>query len=139
MDDEAAVRARLNAFVAEYVGQPHAAIDAQSVCIREGSAAVYIRLLEHDPRFVRIFSPMVHQVDEDYQLLTALNDINSTMSFGRVFWRDDTVFVSSEHLAATLDLDELVHACEVISDIADHHDDLLTARFGGHRNFEDEA
>lgn len=139
LEDDAAVRARLDAFVAQYLGTPASAIDAQQVCIREGSAAVYIRLLQHDPRFVRIFSPMVQDISESHELLRDLNAINAATSFVRVFWRDDTVYAATEQLAATLDLDELVNACEVVSAVADHHDNLLVEAHGGRLSFEDEA
>lgn len=136
--DAAAARRKLNDFVATYLGTPDKAIDAQSVCIRAGSAGVYIHLLEHDPRFVRIFSPLLHDVDASPELLEALNDINSSISFARVFWFANTVFAATEQLAATLDLDELVNACEVVSTIADHHDNLLLGRFGGRLSFAED-
>jgi hypothetical protein len=135
--DEQAARQRLDKFVATYLGTPDRAVDAQAVCIRAGSAAVYIRLLEHDPRFVRVFSPLLHDVEESCELLQELNDINSVTSFARLFWLSGTVYAAAEQLSATLDLDELVNACDVVGSVADKHDNLLLERFGGRLSFDE--
>ena len=106
-------------------------VEAGPVTIRCGSALVHIRLVDCEPSIVRVFSPVVKQIPSSPDLLTELNRINANTNFIRLFWRDDAVYAADELLATTLDLDELVVATELVADVADHYDHLLTERFGG--------
>lgn len=110
-------------------------VGAGPISVRSGSAVVNIRLLDTEPTLVRVYSAVVQGVPESPDLLSALNEINATTNFIRLFWRDETVFAADELLAQTLDLDELVTAVDLVADLADHYDDDLVERFGGEVGF----
>ncbi|WP_426571333.1 T3SS (YopN, CesT) and YbjN peptide-binding chaperone 1 [Aquihabitans sp. McL0605] len=129
---------RLRDLIEEHLalGAPEGVQD-QPVWFRSGSAAVYLRLLSGTPPMLRVFSPILREVDETPQLLHELNEINAAVASVRLFWRGDTVYVATEHLAATLDPEELVAACDTVAAVADHYDDLLLGQFGGVLSYED--
>lgn len=137
MDEDRAEIERVNRLLASYLGQASVDVAAAPVCIRAGSAAVYVRLLDVAPRAVRVFSPMLRGVDCSAELLAELNRINGSVNTVRVFWRSGTVYASVEHLTETLDHNELEYACELVAAVADHHDHDLQATFGGSLSFDD--
>lgn len=101
------------------------------VAIRSGSALVLVRLVDGDPPLLRVFSPLLREVDRSDDLLVELNEINAHLSFLRLFWRDGTVFAATELLATSLDEAALANACDALCDLADYYDDRLHTRFGG--------
>jgi hypothetical protein len=129
---------RVSGLLAEYLddGEPNVDPLHEAVAIQAGSAVVLVRLVDADPPVVRVFSPMLRAVDRTPELLVELNEINAHLSFLRLFWRDDTVFVATELLAPTLDAEELTLACDAVSDLADYYDDRLRNRFGGEVAFD---
>ena len=138
MDEDRREIERVNRLLAEYLGQPAVDVATAPICIRAGSAAVYVRLLDVSPRAVRIFSPMLRGVDCSPELLLELNRINASVNSARTFWRAGTVYAALEHLTETLDRNELEYACELVAAVADHHDHDLQASFGGTLGFDDE-
>ena len=82
---------------------------------------------------------MLHDVECSPDLLTAINEINLSTSFVRVFWAEGDVVVATELLAETLDPEELAKACDSVGGVADQHDSRLKARFGGNIQFEEPA
>jgi hypothetical protein len=129
------VHDRVAQILAGLTGTAPPPCDAEPVCFRAGSAAVYVRLLDCTPAIVRVFSPVLREVDVSPALLQDLNLLNASCNFVRFFYRDGTIFAATEHLAETLDEPELVHACQLVADLANHHDDLLLERHGGSTSF----
>lgn len=117
--------------------EDHVGVSASSnlldepIGLRAGSAGVYLRLLDGEPPVLRVFSPMLNDVDIVPDLLEELNQLNGQHIQVRLFARDRTVFAAAELVATTLDPEEVVAACDAVSSVADHYDDLLQARFGG--------
>jgi hypothetical protein len=101
------------------------------VSIRSGTALVLVRLVDAEPPLVRIFSPLLRDVDRTAELLADLNGINSHLGFLRVFWRDRTVFAATELLATSLNATSLRHACDGVAELSDYYDERLHQRFGG--------
>jgi hypothetical protein len=83
------------------------------------------------PPLVRIFSPILHDIDASVTLLEALNEINARIRFGRVLWAGRQVIIAMELTAADLTEAQVVVACTEIGNLADHLDDGLHGRFGG--------
>jgi hypothetical protein len=124
---------RLERLLCDYLDDPKRDFDiaAEPVAIQAGSALVLVRLVDADPPVLRIFSPLLRQVERGGELLAELNEINAHLSFLRVFWREGTVFAATELLAESVDATSFAHACDAVSDLADYYDDRLHQRFGG--------
>lgn len=102
------------------------------VPIRKGSTMYWVSLFEIDDEAqVRVWSFMACDVPETDPLYRHLNEINRGIHYGRVFYEDGDVVVSTELLAQDLDPRELQNACECVGSISDAYDDDLVARFGG--------
>ena len=76
--------------------------------------------------------------EESYELLKALNEINSGIYGIQAYYRDGRVIFATDMLADTLQPEELERACALISGCADKYDDELQAKFGGRKTFEGE-
>ncbi len=99
--------------------------------VRIGSALMFVQLLDGVPPVVRIFSPILRDIDASPTLLEALNEINARIRFGRVLWTGRQVVVAMEITAADLTEAQVVFACTQLGNLADHLDDGLHGRFGG--------
>lgn len=80
--------------------------------------------------------PAIAQANAD--LLHALNSMNAACYFGKWVLYETECVVNLEHdlLGDHLQEDELMTALALVAREADHHDDVLQQRFGGHRAFE---
>jgi len=107
--------------------------------IRVGSALMFVRLLDGVPPVVRIFSPILHDIGESPALLSAMNEINGRIRFGRVLWTGRQVIVVMELTAVDITADQVAFACIELGNLADHLDDGLHGRFGGSTVFATRA
>ncbi len=108
------------------------------VPIRRGSALYHVRVGQQEPYRVEVVSSVLSEVEESYDLLRALNEINAGFYGIQAYYRKGRVIFSSDMLAETLQAEELERACALISGCADKYDDELQAKFGGKKTFEDE-
>ena len=142
MSIDDALRAKVHRLVRDYVSDDTIPADltAEPAAIRCGTAVIYLRLVptsaEAERPVLRLFSPLLRNVERSPELLGELNDLNGRLNFLRIFWRDSTVYAAAELLAPTLTASELSNACDWLSDAADYYDVRLHARFGGDLAFE---
>ncbi len=117
----------------EFSGQQALVVDDDGdIPFRRGSTMYWVSLFEHNREAqVRVWSFMARGVASAPGLYEHLNGINADIRYGRVYWEDGDVIVSTELLAESLDARELENACECIGGISDAHDDDLVASFGG--------
>ena len=126
--------------LSEYLGADHLIADHDGdYPVQHGSALYYVRLVDEKPPVVRIFSWMLHDVECTPDLLEALNEVNKSVSFVRLFWSDGDVVVATELLAETLDPEELAKGCDTVAQVADRYDNRLKERFGGNIQFDEPA
>ncbi len=130
--------------VAEYLGIPPdkklVVNDDGSIPIHVGSAMYYVQLMEGEPAILQVYSVMIEELDKSPELFEALNEINRTTYYAKVFWLDDhRVVAASEIVADTADKGEIGNACNAIAWVADHYDTELQKKFGGKMSFTDEA
>lgn len=104
---------------------------------RFGSAILYVRIVDDAAPVVAIFSPILREVDSSPELLTALNELNSKIRFGRVVWAHDEVLLVSELSVVDLTADQVAHACLELGGLADAINGELLGRFGGETVFPD--
>ena len=137
---EPEVRARVEALLADLLGADELIVDDDGdVPVRWGSAIFYVRVIDGEPSIVRIFSPMLQGVKASKRLFRAINDINSQVVTGRMFWLDNDILVCAEIVGDHLDRAELEHACHAVATISDAFDDELQREHGGTRAFEDDG
>jgi len=129
---EAAVKRFLDADVVHYDEQG-------DIPIRMGSALVFVRVVDAKPPHLAIFSPVLWGIRATPELFEALNELNTRIRFGRVFWTGREVMAALELPAAGVTAEDIAFACMQVGSIADHFDDELQGRFGGTTMFGPQA
>ena len=104
--------------------------------LRFGSAATFVRPLE-DPPCVRMFSPMLEDVEEDDRLLDRLNELNAEMRLVRFLLTEGRVIVAMEMFVEPFVAEQVKRACLMVGSVADEFGGMLQKEFGGRRAFEE--
>src|ERR1039457_2545494 len=89
---------------------------------RFGSAAVRLRVLDNPP-CVRMFSPVLENVDAGDRLLSRLNELNAEIRFPRFFVLDGTVFAVTEMFASPFVAEHMASACLQLGGLADRSEE----------------
>lgn len=92
---------------------------------------VWARLHDTDPVTLRVFATVAADIESSPELLSELNDINTSIGFAKVEWHNRIVTVSSDLVASTLDPEELFNAFVRVNSIADNTSALIVSMFGG--------
>jgi hypothetical protein len=106
-----------------------------NIPIRFGSAVVFVRLVGGKTPEVQVFSPLLWELSSTNGLVEALNNINTHLAFGRVFWDGERVIAAIDLPAPGLSGEYVALACFEIGSLADHFDEELAERFGGKTMF----
>jgi hypothetical protein len=106
--------------------------------IRWGSVVVYVRVLEDNP-VIRIFSPLVRDVQITDALREAVNELNKNHLFITAFWADDVVLLTADLSGAPFVPQQLLNLLNVVAETADSLDDQLHQRFFGSGDGRPEA
>jgi hypothetical protein len=104
--------------------------------LRFGSAAVFVRVLDA-PRCVRMFSPVLEDVEADDRLLDRLNELNAEIRFARFFVVEGRVIVATETLVAPFVAEHVSQAYLQLGGFADEIGGTLQKEFWGRRAFEE--
>jgi type III secretion system-like peptide-binding chaperone len=78
-----------------------------------------------------VLSPVLWGIVGSADLLSAINDANTRVRFGRLFWTGQEVMAAMEVPAVGIVPEDVAFACFQIGAIADHFDDEFQKRFGG--------
>lgn len=126
----------LRGAMAEILGPDDVHLDQDGdIGVRAGSTMCYVRGVD-DPPSVRLFAPMVVEVSRTAALLDALNDINMTITAGRVFHTAaNEVIFAIELYGEQLTVDIIRQSLAAATIVADHFDHRLQSRFGGKTMF----
>src|ERR1017187_106195 len=103
---------------------------------RFGSAAVRLRVLDNPP-CLRVFSPLLENVEAGDRLLSRLNELNAEIRFARFFVLDGTVFAATEVFTSPFVAEHVASACLQLGSLADKIGGTLQKEFGGRTAFED--
>jgi hypothetical protein len=98
--------------------------------IRFGTTAIFVRVFG-DPPVVRVFSPMLGEVDASGRLKDALNELNSEALFLKYVFLDGTLTAVIDLFGNPLVTDHVYTACGLLGTEADQRDEELQSRFGG--------
>jgi hypothetical protein len=104
--------------------------------LRFGSAAVRVRVLD-DPLCVRMFSPVLEDLEADDRLVNRVHTLNSEVRFVRFFVLDGIVFAATEMFTSPFVAEHVASACLQLGSLADEYGQVLQKEFGGHTAFED--
>ena len=104
--------------------------DDGDIGLRRGSAVVFVRLID-EPPCVRIYSPLLQDVEERPDILVRLNDINANQPLMRFIYCNGIIFGATDIPAAPFVSAHVAKAFEYFCEIADGMDNLLQAEFGG--------
>lgn len=108
--------------------------DEGDIGIRYGSAIAFVRLIG-DPLHIRIYSPILHDVEECPRIFARLNDINANEALMRLYFQNGVIYGACDISAVPYVADHVVQSFEHFCAIADGMDSLLQAEFGGRTAF----
>lgn len=102
---------------------------------RHGTASCWVAARPYPSWRVEVFAHVAFEVKQSACLLRELNEMNSCLVHGRVFWRDGVVVAETSIDADHVDQGSLVQACSAIGSMADDLGALLAAMFDGRTPF----
>ena len=102
--------------------------------VRYGSAVAFVRLIG-DPAHIRIYSPILNDVEESPGMFARLNDINANETLMRFYYQNGVIYGASDISAVPYVSAHVVQAFAYFCKIADGMDSLLQAEFGGRTVF----
>jgi len=91
---------------------------------------VFVRVLDAPP-CVRMFSPVLEDVEADDRLLGRLNEPNAEIRFARFFVVEGRVIVAAEMFVAPFVAEHVTRACLEVGSLADEIGGTLQKEFGG--------
>jgi len=98
--------------------------------IRYGRALTFVRLID-DPLYVRIFSPILRDVEESPDIFARLNDFNASVTLMRFFFQNGVIYGIADISVAPFVRAHVVQAFVLFGYIIDGMDNLLQEEFGG--------
>lgn len=110
-------------------------LKAERLCIKQGSAAVFIRAEAwlNNHVIVELLCPVLKDIERPANLLEKLNDLNRGLFFGKAYTHDKGVWLAHNLLGDHLDPEELIATVGLLARVADKLDDDLKGTFGGKR------
>lgn len=94
-----------------------------------GSAAVFINVIENLQ--IKVFSIMVREPRECEDMYRLINEVNSNLKIGHVFYSSECIILEHGLFAKWTTQAELRTVIDIIGDLADFYDHKLQERFGG--------
>jgi hypothetical protein len=138
VDDVASLRQKLLAAIRSATGVEALAYDGDGdIPVRLGSAISFTRAIE-DPPMIRIYSPIVSEIEDDPALLIRLNEINATSHAARFVHRNGILYAVVDLMARPFVAEHVVRAFRDFMAMADGFDELIKTEFGGQTAFKDE-
>jgi hypothetical protein len=74
---------------------------------------------------------LLHHVNDQDDVYQLVNDINATITYGQLCFREDEVLIFHRHFVSSLEPDILSSILKCLLDDADRLDDALKSRLGG--------
>jgi hypothetical protein len=94
-------------------------------------AFMYVRVSGDTGPTVRVVGVAAHSVPEGPDVFGQLNEINNSIEFSRAFWQNGTVFVTTELVGESLDIEELQMALNRVASGADYFGPKVVEMCGG--------
>jgi hypothetical protein len=110
--------------------------DEGDIGIRYGSALTFVRLIDGQA-YVRIFSAVLHDVEDSSTIYARLNDINVNETLTRYMYRNGVIYCASDVSAVPFVGAHVAQAFVHFCSIADGMGSLLQEEFGGQTAFDE--
>lgn len=111
-------------------GQHELEINAAGrIAVPRGDVVLHVHVVD-EPRFVRVFTPVLRDVTIDEAVLRRLNELNRGATLVRVVASDRAIWISADVFAYPLVPQHVVHACGVVADLASELQEVLEREFG---------
>jgi hypothetical protein len=126
---------KLREYLAELFEHPHQDEKDGHFYVSYGSTVLEISVDPYGPEdaAVVISSYCVQDVDVEDNLLLGLLEVNHQLPFGAFSLVGRDVFFSYTLFGSALDRRCLLGAIAAVATVADDYDDLIVAKYGGHR------
>jgi hypothetical protein len=98
--------------------------------IPAGSAGIFLRVMEAPDEF-RIFSPLLSDVEESPMLYALINQINSDLRFGCLYYSNRSIILDHGLIGRTISPLQLAIIVDTLADTADFYDHRLQEKLGG--------
>lgn len=106
---------------------------------RHGTAACWVAVRPYPRWRVEVFAHAASELKQSARLLREINEANSNLVNGRIYWRGGVVVVETSVEADQVDAKSLFSACKTVGSAADDLGTLLAAMFDGSTPFPAEV
>jgi hypothetical protein len=125
------LRGHVERVLQEHWHQHHLVVDGDGdYPFRAGQAMCWVSV-QSDPAAVQVFAQAVRGVKRSAKLLAEVNELSGSARWVKVFWHDDTVFVSRILDVDGADAGSIRRACDTVATVAQDIAPMLAAVFGG--------
>jgi hypothetical protein len=130
------IRPYIERLIGDWLEGPVMATDDQGrYHVRVNTSGFIVEIVDFEPTMVRLWSPVVMDVEKTVELLDRLNGLNASGLGLRAFHVDDKVVLATELVAETLDAREMHFACHLLAGAAERLGPELVALHGGRTLF----
>jgi hypothetical protein len=98
--------------------------------VRGESVITYVRV-QKDAPIVTVFAPVIWDIGDPPDILHTVNEINSSIRFGRAVWDGKGVILSADVVGSSLTADQLGTAFRAVAFFGDQYAKQLQERYGG--------
>ena len=98
--------------------------------VRGETVISYVRV-QKDAPIVSIFAPIIWDIGSPPDILQAVNEINSSIRFGRAAWDGKGVVLAADVVGSPLVTEQLATAFRAVVSLGDDYAKKLQERFGG--------
>ncbi len=127
----ASLERRVDAYFKHLLGLDELTRDSDGdIPIRWDDHMVFVRVTS-DPDYVRVFSPVLHDLEPTAELMAAVNDINLEIRIARFLVKGSEVLVGADVDDTPAIEGPLSDAYHAVGSLASHYAGVLQARFGG--------
>jgi hypothetical protein len=130
MSDSASVQQRTHSLLQQILGGPVNPPDEGAWVFNYGTVPLGVAIAGDEDPSVVVFTRVLSDVAKHPELLDCLNDINAKMTFGRIYWENNTVYIQQYLIGSTIDREELQTAMNAVGQWGDSLDESLAERFG---------
>jgi hypothetical protein len=131
------IRPYLEKLIGQWLEVPVLATDDEGrYHVRVATSGFIVELVDFEPTLVRVWSPVVVNVEKSLDLLETLNGLNRSGLGLRIFHLEDKVILATELVAETLDAKELDFACHLLASAAERLGPELVGLYGGSTLFQ---
>lgn len=104
--------------------------DDDDIPVRGESVVTYVRVQKDSP-VVSVFAPIIWGIGAPPDILQTVNEINSSIRFGRAIWDGKGIVLVAEVLGSPLAAEQLEMAFRVVTLFGDQYAKRLQERYGG--------